>query len=264
MTEPALQKEGGFTTRRGLKLIFALQIVIAGFLIATDLGTRWQFDLGADRTAPTGPIAPGDQTRRYDPREAMPRFTNPAADPRINLPDNLPTRLEFSLRDDPDLGAILMMNGAIAPDDGDRLAAYLDTLDTVPATVAINSPGGSVDAALQIGAALRAQALDTVILPGMACLSACPYMLAGGVERRVSASGAVGLHQHYYDAPGYIPVFFAVEDIQRGQGETMRYLIDMGVDPGVMVYGLSTPPDEIYVLVADELLDTRLATEMTD
>ncbi len=264
MTEPTLPRQSGFTIGRGLKLVFVLQIVIAGFLIASDLNTRWRFDFASDRPAPTGPVAPGDQTRRYDPNEPVPRFTNPGADPRISLPDNLPTRLEFSLRDDPDLGAILMMNGAIEPDDPDRLRAYLDTLDTVPATVAINSPGGSVDAALQIGAALRAQGLNTVILPGMACLSACPYMLAGGVERRVSQTGAVGLHQHYYETPGYIPVFFAVENIQRGQGETMRYLIEMGVDPGVMVHGLSTPPDEIYVLVESELIDTRLATEMID
>lgn len=264
MTEPALQKEGGFTIGRGVKLVFILQIVIAGFLIASDLGTRWQFDLAGNPPVPTGPVAPGDQTRRYDPREAVPRFTNPGADPRISLPDNLPLRLEFSLRDDPEIGAILMMNGAIEPDDAERFTAYLDTLDTVPETVAINSPGGSVDAALQIGAALRAQALNTVILPGMACLSACPYMLAGGIERRVSATGAVGLHQHYYETPGYMPVFFAVENIQRGQGETMRYLIEMGIDPGIMVYGLSTPPAEIYVLVEDELLDTRLATQMID
>ncbi|WP_019954177.1 COG3904 family protein [Yoonia vestfoldensis] len=264
MTEPTVQKGGGFTIGRGLKLIFILQIVIAGFLIVTDLETRWRFDLAGDRPAPTGPIAPGDQTRRYDPRETTPRFADPATTPNINLPDNLPTRLEFTLRDEPDIGMILMMNGAIDPDDPARLTAYLDTLDTVPATVAINSPGGSVDAALQIGAALRAQALNTLILPGMACLSACPYMLAGGVERHVSATGAVGLHQHYYETPGYMPVFFAVENIQRGQGETMRYLIEMGIDPGVMVHGLSTPPDEIYVLVESELIETRLATDMID
>jgi hypothetical protein len=264
MTEPTAQKDSGLTIGRGLKLIFVLQIVIAGFLIAADLGTRWRFDLAGDQPAPTGPIAPGDQTRRYDPREATPRFADPGTGPSIDLPDNLPTRLEFSLRDEPDIGTVLMMNGAIDTDDADRLTAYLDTLDTVPEIVAINSPGGSVDAALLIGATLRAQSLDTVILPGMACLSACPYVLAGGVERRVSATGAVGLHQHYYETPGYIPVFFAVEDIQRGQGATMRYLIEMGVDPGVMVHGLSTPPDEIYVLVETELLETRLATEMID
>jgi len=98
----------------------------------------------------------------------------------------------------------------------------------------------------------------------MVCLSSCPYVIAGGVERRVSLAGAVGLHQHYYEAPGYMPVFFAVEDIQFSQGETMGYLIEMGIDPGVMVHGLKTPPNDIYVLVESELLESRMATEVTE
>jgi hypothetical protein len=43
----------------------------------------------------------------------------------------------------------------------------------------------------------------------------------------------------------------------------MGYLTDMGVDPGVMIHGLTTPPDDIYVLVESELLESALATEMT-
>jgi hypothetical protein len=264
MTEPALPKARDFTIGRGLKLVFLLQIGIAGFLILSDIGSRWQFDTSPAVQRPTGPVAPGDQVRRYDPREAVPRFADPVTNPNINLPDNLPSRLEFTLLDEPGIGTVVMMNGAIDPGDADRLATYLTSLDPVPATVAINSPGGSVEAALAIGTLLRDRSLNTAILPGMACLSACPYILAGGVERRVSLSGAVGLHQHYYETPGYMPVFFAVENIQRSQGATMRHLIDMGIDAGVMVYGLTTPPEAIYVLVEDELIDSRLATEVVD
>ncbi|PUB10563.1 hypothetical protein [Yoonia sediminilitoris] len=67
----------------------------------------------------------------------------------------------------------------------------------------MNSPGGIVDEALQIGKLIRDQGLETVILPSTACLSSCPYVLAGGVLRHVSLRGAVGLHQHYYDTRGY-------------------------------------------------------------
>jgi hypothetical protein len=98
----------------------------------------------------------------------------------------------------------------------------------------------------------------------MTCLSSCPYILAAGVERRVSRDAAVGLHQHYYDAPGYMPVFLAVEGIQHGQGQTLEYLVEMGIDAGLMIYSLNTPPEEIYLLVEDELLGTRLATEVVE
>ncbi len=80
----------------------------------------------------------------------------------------------------------------------------------------------------------------------------------------MSGDAAVGMHQHYYDTPGYMPVFLAVEGIQHGQGQTLEYLIEMGIDPGLMLYSLNTPPNEIYLLVEDELLDTRLATEVIE
>ena len=55
-----------------------------------------------------------------------------------------------------------------------------------------------------------------------------------------------------------MPVFFAVEDIQPSQGVIMGYLIEMGLDPGVMVYGLTMPPNDIYVLVESGFLNSRL------
>ena len=61
-----------------------------------------------------------------------------------------------------------------------------------------------------------------------------------------------------------MPVFLAVEGIQHGQGKTMEYLIEMGIDPGLMLYSLNTPPDEIYLLVEDELLNSGLATVILD
>ena len=69
------------------------------------------------------------------------------------------------------------------------------------------------------------------------------------------------MHQHYFDESVILPAFLAVEDIQYGQAITMEYLIDMGIDPSLLVFTLKTPPDEIYVLIKDELLKTKLATE---
>jgi hypothetical protein len=259
-----MEKGVALTIGRSLKLIMLLQVAIAALLIVTDIEARWQLNLAFDQPAPSGPISPGDQVRRYDPTQPRPQFSNPAINPYINLPADLPQRLEFSLLEDPDRGTLVMMNGAIELGDAERADAYLASLTDVPDAVAINSPGGIVDEALAVGRLIRDRALNTHILPSMACLSSCPYVLAGGVERHVSITGAVGLHQHYFETPGYMPLFFAVEDIQRSQGTTMAYLIEMGIDPGVMVHGLSTPPNDIYVLVENELIESRLATEVTE
>ena len=44
----------------------------------------------------------------------------------------------------------------------------------------------------------------------------------------------------------------------------MAFLVEMGIDPVIMIHSLRTPPDEIYVLVEEELIDSRLATSVDD
>lgn len=108
------------------------------------------------------------------------------------------------------------------------------------------------------------QGLDTRIVPGTACHSSCPYVLAGG-RRASHFSGWISrppptLIRHAKS----MPVVLAVEGIQRGQGKTMRHLIEMGIDPGVMIHSLTTPPNDIYLLVESELIESRMATEVTN
>jgi hypothetical protein len=152
------------------------------------------------------------------------------------------------------------LEGEILPGDADRFAEYLTELDEIPTTISLNSTGGSVSDALSIGAEIRGIGASTEVAADRVCLSACPYILAGGTERSVHADGYVGVHQHYFGESSILPAFMAVEDVQRGQGEVMAHLQKLGVDPLLMQPALTTPPDEIYILVPDELLEFRLAT----
>lgn len=252
------------TIGKGLKWALIAQVVLAGLLIVADLDARWLPRLTDPRDLPSGPVSPGDQVRHYDPSRVQPGFTDRTDMPGIDMPDDMPDRLEFSVIDPAAAEQVLLLLGPIQPGDADRFSAHLDSLPTPPARIALNSPGGVVAEALAIGRVLRSAALDTVMLPGMICLSSCPYVFAAGTDRLASRDAALGMHQHYYDAPGYMPAFLAVEQIQTGQGRTLDYLIEMGIDAGLMRYSLNTPPEEIYLLVEEELLATRLATGMTD
>jgi hypothetical protein len=248
----------------GLKWALIAQVMLAVFLVAADIDIRWLPRLGNQDNLPSGPVSPGDQVRRYDPSRMPSDFTERTTLPGFELSVDMPMRLEFKTLDSEDFGQVLLINGPLEPGDAERFEAFIASLEAPPKIVALNSPGGVVDEALSIGRSLREIAAETVLLPGMTCLSSCPYILAAGVERRVSRDAAVGLHQHYYEAPGYMPVFLAVEGIQHGQGQTLEYLIEMGIDAGLMIYSLNTPPEEIYLLVEDELLGTRLATEVVE
>lgn len=250
--------------RNGLRYVLVLQLVIAGVLVLTDVSEAVQNPFRQRVELPTGPVSPGDQRREYRTDRTDPTLLPQYQPLDVPVPENFPTRLDFSEQMVDDLGRVLLVTGQIEKGDADRFETYLSEMQDRPDLVALHSPGGTVSEALLIGRQIRAAGLSSAVLTGSVCMSACPYVLAGGVERVVSLQGVVGMHQHYYEQPRLIPVVFAVENIQKGQGETMQHLIDMDVDPSLMLYSLNTPPDQIYALVEEELVDTRIATQIVD
>lgn len=251
-----------FTMRRGIMLILLLQGALAGLMLLSQLeahGITLVSPKGPDTLAP---ISPGDQVRRFTPRN--PGNLDFTDEPTFALPETPGERLQFSEITDPDLGPLILLSGPIEDGDALRFRGFIAGLGGEIPPIALHSPGGLVKEAIAIGERVRQLNLNTLVLPGAYCFSSCPYILAGGVERIVSLRGAVGLHQHYYEAPGYLPAFLAVEDIQIGQGKTMEHLMAMGVAAEVMLHSLRTRPDEIYVLVEEELMESRLATSVWD
>ncbi|MCZ4352428.1 ATP-dependent Clp protease proteolytic subunit [Roseovarius aestuarii] len=257
---PPQQGARQWDTRRVLYAVLGLQLGIAVFLGGRDIwATLPHLSRPSSQPQLTSPIAPGDQTRRYAPRDTPLEQTRPGAPQRpYQSTGDMPSRLEF-LR----AGDVLRVTGTIEDGDSVRFSKALEAEEGINA-LRLNSPGGSVRDALDIGRAIRAAELDTVMGAVDVCFSACPYILAGGRERRVHPDAQVGVHQHYFGAKTVLPAFLAVESIQRGQGEVMTFLDDMGVDTLIMQHALSTPPDEIYILLQDELLSYRMATEVME
>jgi hypothetical protein len=247
---------------RAIRWMLGVQIVLAGLLAAGGLLQITPQLLPRTQSAPDlrTPIDPGDQVRRYsphlDPADAPsgPGFPGRGA---------VPARLSWESRS-LDGTPALFLTGQIQTGDAARFLAHLDGLDAPPATVTLHSPGGSVADALEIGRRLRADGIATRMQPGAACFSACPYILAGGIERRVSRTAMVGVHQHYFGQSTILPAFLAVKDIQRGQADVMAYLDEMGIDLRLMERAMKTAPEDIYILVEDELTSLGIATEVTD
>ena len=254
--EVTLPKQRGITVKSVIYGFLGLQLALAVMLMGGDL---WRAlpGIGIPSTQPRfdQPVNPGDQTRRYRPADmplAPARDGNPAR-PYTSTGD-MPTRLIFEVQD-----RSITMTGAISPGDAERFASFLEAESATFETVRLNSPGGSVSDALVIGQRLRDEGFNTVMEAGDICLSACPYVLAAGVARAIDEDAQVGVHQHFFDVNTILPAFLAVEDVQRGQGAVMVHLEAMGVDPLVMQHALVTPPDEIYILLPEELELYRLA-----
>ena len=237
---------------------------MAGLLILTDvfeMNTRIFKD---KLETPIGPVSPGDQRREYRKDRPVPDLVRLEEPVVLPMPKEFPERLMFTEHSVEGFGRVLLLSGGIEPGDASRFEDFLADMDNKPDLVALHSPGGIVSEAQKIGRAVREGGLPSAVLAGAYCVSSCPYILAGGEDRFVSLRGIVGMHQHYYEQSRYIPVIFAVEDIQTNQGETMEFLIEMGVDPSLMIYSLKTPPEQIYALVEDELRKTMIATEIIE
>jgi hypothetical protein len=247
MSDPAKPPKAKSLVARVLTGALIFQAGIAAMLVLGDVQQANLAWPGFGPKAPrlTEPVAPGDQRRRFRPGRDRPA-TRPARDP-----GDMPKRLLLTAMD----GATYRLEGTIAEGDADRIIRLMQEAHPRPARLVLQSPGGSVDDALKLGRHLRAEGIATRMLPGEYCFSACPYVLAGGVTRDIPDAALIGVHQHYFGESTILPAAFAVEDIQAGQGEVMLYLDAMGIDPLVMRHALITPPDEIYILVPQELRD---------
>ncbi|WP_293572731.1 hypothetical protein [Phaeobacter sp.] len=250
-------------TWRVLRWVFAAQLGFAAVLLGTDLAQGIpNFAWPTPQPGLDQPIRPGDQTRRYAPDWVPSVPTDPGSTP-FPATGDFPDQLRFDMSDW-DGQPVVKLTGRIAPGDSDRFREFITQTPSEFKTAFLHSPGGSVRDALAIGQLIRERAYNTEILANDLCLSACPYILAAGVERRADGSSLVGVHQHFFNQNTMMPAFFAVETIQRSQGEVIAYLDGMGVDPRLMQHALVTPADEIYVLSPEQLIQYELLSADDD
>ena len=71
-------------------------------------------------------------------------------------------------------------------------------------TLIIDSPGGNVVAAMNIGRMLRNARMPISIPKGKECVSACIMVLAAAVERNYG--GKIGIHRPYFDLSASRPL----------------------------------------------------------
>lgn len=248
-SEPGAQPQS--SERRTLRWLLGGQVVLAVLLIVIDLGpTLPGLFSGSNAPELTQPVVPGDQRRLYDP-------IGPSA-PGVEVNGDMPRRLT-ALPVTEGERAGLSLRGAILPGDGARIVAELRALP--PAFVTLDSPGGSVSDALEIGQAIRNLGAETRMTEQAICLSACPYIFVGGTSRVIAEGARLGVHQHSFGQSTILPTFMAAEDIQRGQAEVLEHLVAMGIDLRIMGPALATPADEIYILTPAELLEWGITEE---
>ncbi len=182
--------------------------------------------------------------------------------------------------------------GVVTPGAAPAFAKFIADLGGRRLPVLISSHGGSVRDALAIGQLVRAKGLAVAvartliancperardcpnargraIVGGAFCASACPLILAGGVERLVGPVPQVGVHQittMTKEVEGVehltkIRTFYEQDWID----ERVRdYLTAMGIGDPVMTLLRKTPAARIRWLSLSEISASHLATSALD
>jgi hypothetical protein len=130
--------------------------------------------------------------------------------------------------------------------------------------VLLDSPGGDVAAALQLGRQFRAAHWDTIVgvpypLAGQSrtatCASACVYTFAGGPSRFVLADNVLGVHQFTNASP-----HVTVAQVQYSTALISAYLVEMGVSANVQALAGLTPAGQVMPLTIQDALTLGLGT----
>jgi hypothetical protein len=152
------------------------------------------------------------------------------------------------------------------------------------ATVVLDSDGGSVHGAIDLGRDMRRFGLDTTVgrivdipsgqerprghyVPSADCESMCGFVLLGGVHRTVPPEARVMVHQIWLGDRRDDPTAanYSAEDlvlVQRDIGRLAKYTVEMGGSIELLDLALRIPPWEpMHALTAEETRLTHLATD---
>lgn len=176
-----------------------------------------------------------------------------------------------------DCADIIAAEGEIDNDTADRfvsfLADHLRDHDLRP-LVLIESPGGTVVGAMQLGTVFRrigagvmvASTLavgdgdQALLVPG-ACLSACVYAFVGGVRRVVPPDSWLGIHRMVINERVFGPdgeerrEVFGSKDIV---STLAAYTRSMGVDPRMIDYAETIAPEQLHIVTPREIVRWKL------
>lgn len=154
------------------------------------------------------------------------------------------------------------------PSDFDNFYASSPIAQAQP--IVFNSPGGDLDAGLQLGYRIRRLGLQTSvgktvpdgfgqseIRDDAVCASACSWAFLGGVVRN-ALPDQIGVHQFYYSYALLDPDSrnFSANDLAAGQrtmSKLINYAVAMNIDPRFVAASSAVNPDNIYFLNDNDL-----------
>lgn len=152
--------------------------------------------------------------------------------------------------------AFVWITGTISKSDAEILEAYtnsrLKRFGKLPSySVMLNSTGGSVAAAMEIGKILRKTESLAQVEERAVCLSACPYILAGATSRGVY--GIVGVHRLYEPEAQQLSPAEQKKKYKLLAANIYTYLDEVNISRQLYDDAIYINPEDIKILTKREL-----------
>ena len=175
---------------------------------------------------------------------------------------------------------VISAEGEINNGTADDFVAFLSSHvqeDGLRPVVLIESPGGTVVGAMQLGMVFRKIGAAVIVAqtvedggadrirlrPGL-CMSACVYAFFGGVKRVVPSVSKLGIHRMVINenvrdpTGGYtLNQTYGTDDIVNSLEDYTKF---MGVDPGVIVFAEHIAPDSIHIVTPKQIQRWRMGS----
>jgi hypothetical protein len=125
------------------------------------------------------------------------------------------------------------------------------------AVVYLESAGGSLQPAIEIGKLLHARHHATAVLDGSTCTSACALIWIAGAPRYLGPEAHLGFHASYYDEGGRL--------VETGVGNAIvgHYLAQLDLSEDAAVFATIASPYEINWLNAANSGEADIPFEAT-
>ena len=153
---------------------------------------------------------------------------------------------------------IYMISGEITSRDVNQVKNVLQSVGAhatfygeAPIRFRLNSTGGDIYAAIEIGKLIRKARAECEIEIGGKCYSACVLVLSGAVVRWV-LGGEVGIHRPYSKYVGNRDYESTQNEYRRTETAVRAYLTEMNLPGQLFEAMLSVPPEKIRILSDEE------------
>lgn len=168
--------------------------------------------------------------------------------------------VEIEVIERPDGSALIIRGTFESSDDPARLLALVQSHR--PDLITFDSSGGSIYAAMAFGRAIRRTGIATAQPRFLECASACALAFFGGVSRSAEP-GSIGVHKTSFSPGTALSRDSAVSAVQGATADVIQYMIEMGIDPGLLQFTLRYESWDMRYLSASEMAQHGVVTSAT-